>query len=105
MVEKTKANMKKLNVTKVEVKKASSDKIPLEDESVDLVTSNRIYNMSPNKEAVFKKAYRVLKSKGTIALSEIVLKKPLETEIRKRIENWFRCIGGALTDKAFLDLN
>jgi len=83
MVEKAKSNMKKLNVTNVEVKKAPSDNIPLEDESVDLVTSNGIYNLSPNKEAVLKESYRVLKSKGIIALSEIVLKKPLETEIRK----------------------
>ena len=104
MVEKAKANMKKLNVTNVEIKRTPSDKIPLNDESVDLVTSNGIYNLSPNKEAVFKEAYRVLKSNGTLALSEIVLKKPLKKEIRKRIDDWFRCIGGALTEKAFLDL-
>ena len=104
MVEKAKANMKKLNVTNVEIKRTPSDKIPLNDESVDLVTSNGIYNLSPNKEAVFKEAYRVLKSNGIIALSEIVLIKPLEKEIRKRIDDWFRCIGGALTEKAFLDL-
>ena len=104
MVEKARDNMKKLNVTNVEIKKAPSDNIPLEDESVDLVSSNGIYNLSPNKEAVFTEAYRILKSKGTIALFEIVLKKPLETEIRKRIEDWFRCIGGALTEKDFLDL-
>jgi len=104
MVEKARANMKKINVTNVEIKKAPSDKIPLADESVDLVTSNGIYNLSPDKEAVFNEAYRVLKSKGTIALSEIVLKKPLETEIRKKIEDWFRCIGGALTENVFLDL-
>ncbi len=104
MVEKARANMKILGVTNVEVKRAYSDKIPLEDESVDVVTSNGIYNLSPNKEAVFNEAYRVLKPGGTIALSEIVLKKPLEEEIRKTIEDWFRCIGGALPEKTFLDL-
>ena len=104
MVEKAKANMNKLNITNVEIKRTPSDKIPLNDESVDLVTSNGIYNLSPNKEAVFKEAYRILKSNGTIALSEIVLKQPLKKEIRKRIDDWFRCIGGALTEKAFLDL-
>lgn len=104
MVEKAKANMKKLDVSNVEVKRALSDDIPLEDESVDLVSSNGIYNLSPSKEAVFREAFRVLKSNGTIALSEIVLKKPLEKEIRKKINDWFRCIGGALTEKAFLDL-
>ncbi len=104
MVDKARANMKILGVTNVEVKRAYSDKIPLEDESVDVVTSNGIYNLSPNKEAVFNEAYRVLKPSGIIALSEIVLKKPLEEEIRKTIEDWFRCIGGALPEKTFLGL-
>jgi SAM-dependent methyltransferase len=102
MVEKARTNMKILGVTNVEVKRAYSDKIPLEDESVDVVTSNGIYNLSPNKEAVFNEAYRVLKPSGIISLSEIVLKKPLEEEIRKTMEDWFRCIGGALPEKTFL---
>lgn len=104
MVKKARINMEKLNVLNVEIKKAPSDNIPLENESVDIVTSNGIYNLSPNKEAVMKEAFRVLKPKGMIALSEIVLKKPLQKEIRKNIEDWFRCIGGALTEKAFLEL-
>lgn len=49
MVQKARANMKKLGVTNVEVKKAYSDKIPLEDESVDVITSNGIYNLSPKR--------------------------------------------------------
>lgn len=104
MVEKAKDNMKKLNVLNVEVKHAPSDCIPLDDGSVNLVSSNGIYNLSPSKEAVFREAFRVLKPKGIIALSEIVLKKPLEKEIRKNIEDWFRCIGGALTVEDFLNL-
>jgi ubiquinone/menaquinone biosynthesis C-methylase UbiE len=104
MIEKAKENMNTLGVTNVEVKKAHSDKIPLEDASVDVVTSNGIYNLSPNKEAVFSEAYRILKHKGTIAFSEIVLKRELEKEIRKDIEDWFRCIGGALPEKTFLNL-
>ncbi len=104
MVKKAKINMEKLNVVNVEIRKAPSDSIPLENESVDVVTSNGIYNLSPNKEAVMREAFRVLKPKGVIALSEIVLKKPLQKEIRKNIEDWFRCIGGALTEKAFLEL-
>lgn len=104
MVEKAKENMNKLGVTNVEVRKAPSDKLPLADESVDVITSNGIYNLSPDKEAVFREAYRVLKPDGTIAFSEIVLKRELEEEVRKSIEDWFRCIGGALPEKAFLDL-
>jgi len=104
MVEKAKENMYTLGVTNVEVRKAYSDKIPVEDESVDVVTSNGIYNLSPNKEAVFNEAYRVLKPNGTIAFSEIVLKRGLEEEIRKSVEDWFRCIGGALPENMFLNL-
>ena len=104
MVKKARENMVKLGVTNVEVKKAPSDKLPLEDETVDVVTSNGIYNLSPDKEAVLREAYRVLKPGGTIAFSEIVLKRELEEEIRKNIEDWFRCIGGALPEPTFLDL-
>jgi len=104
MVEKAKINMDKLSVSNVEIKKAPSDNIPIENNSVNMVTSNGIYNLSPNKEAVMKEAFRILKPGGKIALSEIVLKKPLEKEIRKNIEDWFRCIGGALTEKAFIKL-
>jgi len=94
--------MEKLSVSNVEIKKAPSDNIPIENNYVDMVTSNGIYNLSPNKEAVMKEAFRILKPGGKIALSEIVLIKPLEKEIRKNIEDWFRCIGGALT---FIDVS
>ena len=104
MVEKAKGNMKKLDVTNVDVRKGSSDNIPLENESVDVITSNGIYNLSPDKEAVLREGYRILKSGGTIAFSEIVLKRELEEVIRKNIDDWFRCIGGALQEKTFLEL-
>jgi len=104
MVEKAQDNMKKVGVINVDVRKAHSDNIPIEDNSVDVITSNGIYNLSPNKEAVFREAYRALKPGGKIAFSEIVLKRELEVEIRKSIDDWFRCIGGALPEKSFLNL-
>jgi arsenite methyltransferase len=104
MVKKAKDNMKKLRVTNVNVTKAHSDDIPIENNSVDVITSNGIYNLSPNKEAVFREAYRVLKPGGKIAFSEIVLKMELDVDVRKSIDDWFRCIGGALPEKSFLNL-
>jgi SAM-dependent methyltransferase len=104
MIEKARDNMKKLDITNVDVRNGSSDKIPLENASIDVVTSNGIYNLSPDKEAVLREAYRVLKPGGTIAFSEIVLKRKLEEVIRKNIDDWFRCIGGALQEKTFLEL-
>jgi len=104
MVKKARNNAQKLNLANVEVKLAHSDSIPLGDESVDVVTSNGIYNLSPDKKAVLKEAYRVLKPNGVICFSEIVLKKELEQEIRKSVKDWFRCIGGALTLGKFVAL-
>jgi ubiquinone/menaquinone biosynthesis C-methylase UbiE len=104
MVEKAKDNMKKLGVTNVDVRRGHSDNLPIEDNSVDVITSNGIYNLSPDKEAVFREAYRVLKPGGKIAFSEIVLKMELDVDVRKSIDDWFRCIGGALPEKSFLNL-
>jgi len=104
MVKKARSNMRKVNLNNVEVKLAHSDRIPLTDESVDVVTSNGIYNLSPDKKAVLSEAYRVLKHDGIICFSEIVLKQELEQEIRKSVKDWFRCIGGALTLDKFVTL-
>lgn len=104
MVKKAKDNMQLLNLKNVEIKIAHSDKIPLKNQSVDVVTSNGIYNLSPDKKAVLKEAYRVLKPNGIICFSEIVLKQDLEQEIRKSVKDWFRCIGGALTKDKFIAL-
>ncbi len=104
MVKKARSNMQQLNLNNVGVKLAHSDNIPLEDESIDVVTSNGIYNLSPDKKAVLKEAYRVLKTNGIICFSEIVLKQELEQEIRKSVKDWFRCIGGALAKDKFIAL-
>ena len=104
MVKKANLNIKKLGLNNVEVIEGHSDKIALADESVDVVTSNGIYNLSPDKKAVLKEAYRVLKPNGIICFSEIVLKQELEQEVRKSVKDWFRCIGGALTKDKFIAL-
>ena len=104
MVKKASSNMQQINLKNAEVKLAHSDSIPLADESVDVVTSNGIYNLSPDKKAVLSEVYRVLKQNGVICFSEIVLKQELELEIRKSVKDWFRCIGGALTLDKFVDL-
>ncbi len=81
---------------------APADAIPLPDASVDLVTANGIYNLSPDKEGVMREVYRVLKPGGRTVFAEIVLKAELAVEIRKNMDDWFRCIGGALTEADFL---
>ncbi len=102
MVAKAKHNMRILNVENVEFLSASADNIPLPDKSVDIVTANGIYNLCPDKSTVIREVVRVLRSGGRTIFAEVVLKAPLPEEIRKNINDWFRCIGGALPINDFL---
>jgi arsenite methyltransferase len=102
MIEKARGNLTAAGVTNFELLTAHSDSVPLPDNSVDIVTANGIYNLSPDKDAVMREVYRVLKPGGRTVFSEIVLLAPFEVEERKSIDDWFRCIGGALTKDDFL---
>ena len=103
MLDKARENLTSLGITNVDWLHAPSDAIPLPDSSVDLVTANGIYNLSPDKDAVMKEVGRVLKPGGRTVFAEIVLKSELPPEVRKGIDDWFRCIGGALVEQDFLD--
>ena len=102
MIEKARSNLESCDVGNVEFLNVSADAIPLPGASVDLVTANGIYNLSPDKDAVMREVYRVLKVGGRTVFAEIVLKSALPEEIRKNIDDWFRCIGGALPRAEFL---
>lgn len=104
MVKKAKDNMEKTGINNVEILCGRSDDIPLDDDSIDIVASNGIYNLSPDKKAVLSEVFRVLKPGGRNVFCEIVLKKKFPKEIRKDIHDWFRCIGGALTESDLLTL-
>ncbi len=102
MIVKVKHNMGILSVGNVDFLTAPADNIPLPDESVDVVTANGIYNLSPDKSAVMDEVARVLRSGGRTIFAEILLKALLPEEVRKNIDDWFRCIGGALPVDDFL---
>ncbi|PIQ89771.1 MAG: arsenite S-adenosylmethyltransferase [Candidatus Omnitrophica bacterium CG11_big_fil_rev_8_21_14_0_20_42_13] len=104
MAEKARKNMDIAGVKNAEVKIGHSDNLPFGDNFFDVVTSNGIYNLSPDKEAVMRQAFRVLKPGGRTVFCEIVLKKALSEEERKNANDWFRCIGGALPEEDFLAL-
>jgi len=104
MANKARDNMEMVGIGNVETRCGPSDDIPLDDNSVDIVASNGIYNLSPDKEAVMGEVFRVLKPGGRTVFCEIVLKEPLPDHVRKDISDWFRCIGGALPEPDFLDL-
>lgn len=104
MVNKAKKNMEAIGIKNVEIKYGHSDSLPFEDNFFDVVTSNGIYNLSPDKEKVMQEVFRVLKSGGRTVFCEIVLKDKLPDDVRKNMDDWFRCIGGALPEKDFLAL-
>ena len=104
MISKARDNMGAVEIKNVEIKYGYSDNLPFEDKLFDVVASNGIYNLSPNKENVMKEVFRVLKPGGRTVFCEVVLKDSLPESIRKNIDDWIRCIGGVLPEKDFLAL-
>lgn len=104
MVNRAKDNMRKTERGNVEIRIGESDTLPFGDAFFNVVASNGIYNLSPDKEIVMKEVLRVLRPGGRTVFCEIVLKEPLSDEERKSHNDWFRCIGGALVEKDFIAL-
>ncbi|HCP07827.1 MAG TPA: arsenite S-adenosylmethyltransferase, partial [Synergistaceae bacterium] len=72
------------------------EEIPLPDGSVDVVVSNCVINLSPDKDAVFREIFRVLKPGGRISVSDVVFLRPVPEEIRSSIDAWAGCLAGAV---------
>lgn len=102
MLELARANQAKAGVTNVEFLKGDIEHIPLPDNSVDLIISNCVINLSPDKDRVLAEAFRVLKPGGRLAVSDIVVRGEIPTEIRRNIELWAGCVAGALEEKEYL---
>ena len=98
MLELARANQAKAGVTNVEFLKGDIEHIPLPDNSVDLIISNCVINLSPDKDRVLAEAFRVLKLGGRFAVSDIVIRGDMPKEIRQSIELWAGCIAGALEE-------
>jgi len=91
-------NQAKAGLTNVEFLKGEIEHIPLPDTSVDLIISNCVINLSPEKDRVFAEAYRVLKPGGRLAVSDIVVRGTVPSEVRKSMELWAGCVAGALEE-------
>jgi SAM-dependent methyltransferase len=86
----------------VEFREGLIENLPVASESVDVVISNCVINLSPDKAQVFREAYRVLKPGGRVAVSDIVLSEPLPPEVADLAASWIACVGGASTEEAYL---
>jgi SAM-dependent methyltransferase len=91
-------NKRKSGLTNVEFMKGEIENIPLPDNSVDVIISNCVINLSADKDRVLKEAFRVLKPRGRFAISDVVVRGNVPAEIRKSLELWVGCVAGALRD-------
>ncbi len=102
MIKLARRNAKKMGVTNVEFRYGEMEEIPLEDESVDVIISNCVVNLSPDKDAVFGEASRVLRPGGRMSVSDIVIHGELPESIRSRLDVWAGCVAGALDESDYL---
>ncbi|MHB1044192.1 MAG: arsenite methyltransferase [Eubacteriales bacterium] len=101
MLAEARANQARSGLTNVEFLKGHIEDIPLPEDSVDVIISNCVINLSGDKDRVLREGYRVLKPGGRFAISDIVLKKPLPPKVRQDLEAWSGCVGGALLEKEY----
>ena len=102
MLEKARKNALKGNFTNVEFKKGDIEELPIENDTIDAIISNCVINLAPDKEKVFKEAYRVLKTGGRLMVSDVVLTKPLPDEIKNDKELLVGCVSGAILKQDYL---
>jgi arsenite methyltransferase len=102
MIQLARENARKMGATNVEFRLGEMERMPLEGNSVDVVISNCVINLSPDKDAVFREAYRVLKPGGRLSISDMVLLGELPQEVKASLEEWAGCIAGALQEKVYL---
>jgi ubiquinone/menaquinone biosynthesis C-methylase UbiE len=96
MLALARANQRKAGVENVEFLKGEIENISLPDNSVDVIISNCVINLSTDKDRVLREAFRVLKPGGRFAVSDVVVTGEVPAEIRKNVELWIGCIAGAL---------
>ena len=101
MLELAEENKRKSGITNVEFLKGEIEHIPLPDNSVDVVISNCVINLSPDKDSVLREAFRVLKPGGRFAVSDVVTRGEMPPEIRKSILLWVGCVAGSLEENDY----
>jgi ubiquinone/menaquinone biosynthesis C-methylase UbiE len=104
MIDRARENARKGNYENIEFRLGEIENLPVANDTVDLIISNCVINLSPNKERVFNEAFRVLKPGGRIMISDIVLLKELPDVIKENIGAYVGCISGAILKDQYLGM-
>lgn len=102
MLEKARLNARKGDYENVEFRQGEIEKLPVEDNSIDAIISNCVINLSPDKESVFKEAFRVLRPGGRLMVSDLVLVKDLPDIVKESVEAYVGCLAGAILKDEYL---
>jgi len=104
MIEKARLNAEKLGYNNVEFRQGDIEKMPVTANVADVIVSNCVLNLVPNKDAVIKEIYRVLKPGGHFSISDIVLEGALPKNIQQAAEMYAGCVSGAIQKQVYLEL-
>ncbi|MCA9832242.1 MAG: arsenite methyltransferase [Dehalococcoidia bacterium] len=102
MIALARKNADKIGATNVEFRKGEIETLPVDDASVDVIISNCVINLSPDKSRVFREAFRVLKPGGRLQVSDIVWTQDVPEDVKGDMEKWAGCIAGALLERDYL---
>jgi len=103
MLEKARENAKRAGADNVEFRQGEIEQLPVEDATIDVIISNCVINLSPDKDTVFAEGYRVLKPGGRLLVSDLVTVGELDADTRQSAEAWAGCIAGALDRDLYLE--
>ena len=104
MIERARSSATRLNIQNVEFRQGYLEDLPVESNTIDVVISNCVINLAPDKSKVFTEAFRVLKPGGKFAVSDIVTDGPLPESIKKSLSAWAGCVAGAVDAKDYLSM-
>jgi arsenite methyltransferase len=104
MIERAQGSAKRMNIQNVEFRQGYIEELPVESNSVDVIISNCVINLSPDKAKVFAETFRVLKPGGKLAVSDIVTDGPLPDSIKKSLSAWAGCVAGAVEATEYIGM-
>ena len=102
MLTLARANAQKVGATNVEFRQGELENLPLDNDAVDVIISNCVVNLAPDKDRVFQEAFRVLKPGGRVAISDMVTRVPMSEVLRSNMAAWAACVAGAITEQEYV---